>query len=159
MASEPLLDLSTIDLDTVLADSAELRSKLAQRGTFDMVDAVVHRDPDAGLIVGYKDIRGTDWWAADHIPGRPLFPGVLMIEACAQLCSYDFQVNTPPEDDVFVGFGGVDGTRFRGTVEPDGRLYLIGKVHRVRRQLFTYHAQAYYRDRLVMESQILGVTL
>ncbi len=159
MASTPIVDLSSLDLERVLADSAELRSKLAQRGTFDMLDAVVHRDPEAGVIVGYKDIRGDDWWASDHIPGRPLFPGVLMIEACAQLCSYDYQVNFPPAEGTFVGCGGVDKTRFRGTVEPDGRLYLLGQVHRVRTGFFSYRAQGIYRDRLVMECEVIGVAL
>lgn len=159
MATSPIIDLSTLDLEQVISDSAELRSKLAQRGTFDMVDAVVHRDTEAGIIVGYKDIRGDDWWAADHIPGRPLFPGVLMIEACAQLCSYDYQVNHPLDPDTFVGFGGVDKTRFRGTVEPDGRLYLCGQVHRVRSGFFTYRAQGIYREKLVMECEVIGVAL
>ncbi len=159
MASKLLVDLSTLDLETVVSDSAALRSQLAQRGTFDMVDAVVHRDAEEGLIVGYKDVLASDWWASDHIPGRPLFPGVMMIEAVAQLCSYDFMVNHPTDEERFIGFGGVNETRFRGTVEPDGRLYLIGKPHRLRMKMFTYLAQAVFNGKLVMETQILGVAL
>ena len=158
MASSPLLDLDTIDLDACIAGPEELRKSLAQRGTFFMLDGVIHRDVDAGLVVGFKDIKADDWWAPDHIPGRPLFPGVLMIESAAQLCSYDFDLRQP-QNDSFVGFGGVNQTRFRGTVEPEGRLYFTGKLNRVRRSMFMYFAQAQFNGKLVFETEILGVTL
>ena len=159
MATQPLIDLSTLDLDQVIAGPSELLSKLAQRGTFEMLGGVIHRDEDEGLIVGFKDIRGDDWWATDHIPGRPLFPGALMIEAAAQLCSYDYLLRDVADPERFIGFGGLNNTRFRGTVEPEGRMYFVGKVHRIRRSLFAYFAQGYYQDKLVFESEILGVVL
>ena len=138
----------------------EIRKVNPQRHSMEQLTAILHIDRDNHGIVGYKDVLGDDWWAADHIPGRPLFPGVMMIEAVAQLCSYDFMLNHPSDDpDRFIGFGGVNETRFRGTVEPDGRLYLIGKAHRLRMKMFTYLAQAVYNGKLVMETQILGVAI
>ena len=41
-----------------------------------------------GKIVGYKDVREDEFWVEGHIPGRPLLPGVIMIEAAAQLASF-----------------------------------------------------------------------
>ncbi|MFT7671348.1 MAG: 3-hydroxyacyl-[acyl-carrier-protein] dehydratase [Planctomycetota bacterium] len=158
MATKPLFDLSTIDLDARIAGPKELLSQLSQRGTFEMLSGVIYRDDEEGIIVGYKDIKSDDWWAADHIPGRPLFPGVLMIETGAQLCSYDYLLRTP-ENESFIGFGGVNQTRFRGMVEPNGRLYFIGKLHRVRASMFMYYAQAVYNDKIVFDTEILGVTL
>lgn len=162
MASSPFIDIQTLDLEARIAGPDELKSKLAQRGTFEMLGGVIYRDGEEvedGLIVGFKDIREGDWWAPDHIPGRPLFPGVLMIEAAAQLCSYDYKLRRASIADDFVGFGGVNQTRFRGTVEPDGRLYFIGKVNRIRTSMFTYFAQAIYNDKLVFESEVIGVIL
>lgn len=158
MASTPFVDLSTLDLERIIADPEELKAHLAQRGTFEMLSGVIHRDVEQGTIVGYKDIRSDDWWAPDHIPGRPLFPGVLMIESAAQLCSFDFDMREP-DNDKFVGFGGVNKTRFRGTVEPDGRLYFIGKLNRVRRSMFMYFAQAIYNGKLVFETEIIGAVV
>jgi 3-hydroxyacyl-[acyl-carrier-protein] dehydratase len=155
MASTLFIDLDSLDLDARIAGPEELKASLAQRGTFEMLNGVIHRDAEEGLIVGYKDIRADDWWAPDHIPGRPLFPGVLMIESAAQLCSYDFD-QRQPDNDSFIGFGGVNKTRFRGTVEPEGRLYFISKLNRVRRSMFMYFAQAVYNDKLVFETEILG---
>jgi 3-hydroxyacyl-[acyl-carrier-protein] dehydratase len=159
MATQLLLDISTIDLDKIVADRDELLSKLSQRGTFEMLGGVCYRDPEAEFIVGYKDIRSDDWWAPDHIPGRPLFPGAMMIEASAQLCTYDYLLRGTADPTKFIGFGGVDATRFRGPVEPDGRMYFVGRVKRIRRSLFTYYAQGFYRDKMVFESEIMGVVL
>ena len=159
MATTPLLDLSTIDLEARIAGTEELLASLAQRGTFEMLNGIIYRNEEDELIVGYKDIRSDDWWAPDHIPGRPLFPGVLMIEAAAQLSSYDYKVRTPANAHVFLGFAGTNKTRFRGTVEPDGRMYFVAKVQRVRRSMFCYYTQGFYNDQLVFESEIMGVIL
>lgn len=158
MASEPLADLAQLDLSQVLADHDAVYRVLQHGGRFALLDAVVHRDPDAGLIVGYKDIRAEDWWAPDHIPGRPIFPGVLMVEAGAQLCSYDFLMRQQGERR-FIGFGGLNATRFRGLVEPGVRFHLVGKLHRFRSTMFTYHAQGLVDGRVVFETEVLGVAL
>src|SRR5690606_31456615 len=76
-------------------------------------------------IIGYKDVTADEFWVEGHIPGRPLFPGVLMIEAGAQLASfYTKHVLKWPG---FVGFGGVDRVKFRQQVLPGSRLYIIGE--------------------------------
>lgn len=160
MPSPPLFDLSTIDLTQIVATPEVLKQKLAQRGTFEMLDGAIFRDPEQGIIVGFKEIRADDWWAPDHIPGRPLFPGALMIETAAQLCSFDYSTNLPEDaEERFIGFGGLNGTRFRGTVEPEGRMYFVGKVNRVRKTMFSYLAQGFYRDKLVFESEVIGLAL
>ena len=159
MASKPLLDLDTIDLEARIAGPAELLPMLAQRGTFEMLNGVILRDVENEIIVGYKDIRADDWWAKDHIPGRPLFPGVLMIETAAQLSSYDYKMRTPDNAHVFLGFAGANETRFRGTVEPEGRMYFVAKVNRVRKSMFRYYTQGFYNGKLVFECEIMGVIL
>ena len=85
----PLLyDLSGIDLNRVLFDQEAIRQANPQRGDMEQLNAIVYAEPELGRIVGYKDVRDNEFWVAGHIPGRPLFPGVLMIEAGAQLASF-----------------------------------------------------------------------
>jgi len=60
---------------------------------------------------------------------------------------------------VLVGFGGVDGARFRGVVVPPARLYFAARPLRVRSSMFTYEAQGFVDGKIVMEAQILGVIL
>ncbi|HVS17419.1 MAG TPA: 3-hydroxyacyl-ACP dehydratase FabZ family protein [Planctomycetota bacterium] len=153
------LDLTGLDLDHVVIPRAEVYRTLAHRGRFMLVDGVLHFDPEHELIVGFKEIRADDWWAVDHIPGRPLFPGVLMVEAAAQLSSFDFMRRRPERDHSFLGFGGLESTRFRGTVEPPSRLLLAARSVRVRSNMFTYEAQGFVGEKLVFQTQILGVVI
>jgi 3-hydroxyacyl-[acyl-carrier-protein] dehydratase len=166
MANEPLITLAEHDLSEELVSHEALYEILDHGGRFRMLDGIVHHDAEQGLAVGYKEIRSTDWWACDHIPGRPLFPGVLMIEAGAQLCSWEFSTRGIGIEDKFFGFGGVNQTRFRGMVEPDTRLYIVCKVHRARRTMFSYYVEGYIpgdeglKDaRRIFETEVLGVAL
>ncbi|MEL6427994.1 MAG: hypothetical protein AAFP22_10200 [Planctomycetota bacterium] len=167
MAQETLFDLATIDRTAVAVDRAELDQYLEQRGTFSMLDHLCHSDPESGIAVGVKSIRADDWWAPDHVPGRPMFPGALMIEAAAQVASYDYAKNriNPDGDERFVGFGGVEKTRFRGIVEPPSTLYFVVKLVRAGSRMFRYEAEGYLekdgslQEKRVFESIVLGVLL
>ncbi len=157
MPSQPLVDLASVDLSRVLVGSEEVRKLCLQRNRFALLDAVLHVSEDRSLVVGCKDLAGDDWWAADHIPGRPIFPGVLQLEAAAQLATWHFLSFHAADKNQFVGFGGLNETRFRGIVTPPARLLLVAKSMRVRSTMFTYAAQGFVDGKLVMETEILGV--
>ena len=157
MPSEPLIDFEKTDLARVVATREDVLEKIRQRGRFALLDGILQIGGEKGLIVGFKDIRADDWWASDHIPGRPIFPGALMCEAAAQLCSFDYlRQHTLPEGG-FLGFGGMDATRFRGVVQPESRMLFAARPERVRSRMFTYSAQGFVGRELVFETQILGV--
>jgi 3-hydroxyacyl-[acyl-carrier-protein] dehydratase len=157
MPSTHLLDFEKLDLSRSVATHAEIYSVIKQRGRFALLDGVLHFDRASELVVGFKDIRADDWWAPDHIPGRPIFPGALMIESAAQLCSWDFMKRGTHPNETFVGFGGLDGTRFRGIVEPGHRMIFAGTVKRSRSRMFTYVAQGFVERELVFETEVIGV--
>lgn len=157
MPSSPLIDLTTIDPEQLVADKAAIYGVLPHAGSFALLDGVCHFDPEGDTIVGFKDIRDDDWWVPDHIPGRPLFPGALMIESSAQLCSYDYMRKVGDLGGGFLGFGGLGDTRFRGAVQPGVRMVFVGKVNRMRRSMFIYDAQGFVDGKLVFETQIKGV--
>jgi 3-hydroxyacyl-[acyl-carrier-protein] dehydratase len=159
MPSAPLLDFDAVDLGRTAVTRAEIYSVLKQAGRFALLDGILHLDPAGDLVVGYKDLRADDWWAADHIPGRPLFPGALMIESGAQLCSYDCLKRSPGFGERFLGFGGLGETRFRGTAEPGARMLFAGRVKRLRSRMFTYDVQGFIERTLVFETEIIGVVL
>jgi len=159
MASQPLIDLDAFDLSRTVVTKDEVLQTLRQRGRFEMVDGLLHFDPAGDLVVGYKEIRSGDWWCDDHIPGRPLFPGVMMLESAAQICTYDFMHRPEANPEAFVGFGGMNHTRFRGTVVPDCRLVIVGKLERIRSRMFTYSAQGFVEKKMVFETEVLGVVV
>jgi len=158
MPAAPLVDIASIDLTRTVATHAEIYSVLQQAGRFALLDGVAHFCNTEQISVGWKDIRADDWWAKDHIPGRPLFPGVLMIEAAAQLGSWDF-MRRHPEVKGFVGFGGVDGTRFRGAVSPGVRMHWVARATKVRTRMFFYAVQGYVALDLVFETEVMGVVM
>ncbi len=157
MPSEPLIDFEALDLSKVVVPMDEVREFCKQRGQFEMLDGILHFDLEGKRVVGFKDIRSDDWWCAGHVPGRPIFPGALQCEGAAQLCTYDFMHRRPDLAGAFVGFAGMNKTRFRGIVEPDCRLIWVAEVKNIRRTMFTYYTQGFIEGKLVFETEIMGV--
>jgi len=151
----PVIDLSAIDMTNLCADREEIRSVNPQRYEMEHLDGIVHIDTERAMIVGFKDVREDEFWVKGHIPGRPLFPGVLMIEAAAQLaCFYTRKVLG---SDRFIGFGGVDAVKFRGTVTPPCRLVLAGKALEVKPRRSVCYVQGYVDETMVFEAKITGM--
>ena len=154
MPPQFLFDLSTIDLNRILFDQEAIREANPQRGDMEMLNAIVHAVPERGEIAGYKDVRDNEFWIPGHIPGRPLFPGVMMIEAGAQLAS--FYTRKFIGWTGFIGFGGVDGVKFRNPVSPGVRMYLLGKKLWERHRRVCCNVQGIVEGNLVFEAQITG---
>src|SRR5438874_12615378 len=77
-----------LDLSRVVADRDAIRKVNPQRFEMEQLDAIVLVDAARELIAGYKDARPDEFWVRGHMPDYPLMPGVLMLEAAAQICSY-----------------------------------------------------------------------
>jgi len=156
LASELLFDLSTIDLSAVALSSAQLDKYLPQTGPMRMLDHVVWIDRETYCGIGVRVIRHDEFWVPHHIPGRPLFPGVLMIEAAAQLCSLVQTIGANITG--FLGFTHCDHTVFRGMVVPGDTLYLLATQIERNRRRFVSRAQGVVNGKLVFETQITGMT-
>jgi 3-hydroxyacyl-[acyl-carrier-protein] dehydratase len=154
-----ILDFSAFDLDRVLADSAEIRRYNPQRFEMQQLNAVVYDDPERGVCAGYKDVTDDEFWVRGHMPGMPLMPGVIMCEAAAQLCSYHVHKHKLMGD-AMLGFGGLDGVRFRGTIVPGDRLVVLCEKLQLRPSaMVRSRFQCFVRQQPVCEGQILGVPI
>ena len=71
MPPQLLYDISAIDLDKVIYDQEAIRNANPQRGDMEHLNAIVYAEPSLGRIIGYKDVKATEFWVAGHIPGRP----------------------------------------------------------------------------------------
>src|SRR5262249_31686644 len=125
MRPDPIIDLASLDFSKAVAGKDGLRKYNPQRFEMEQIDAIIHLDKETKIIVGYKDVRADEFWCKGHMPGYPLFPGVLMCEAAAQLVSY-YIVDADLLTADYVVFGGMDNIRFRGAVRPGDRLVLLG---------------------------------
>jgi len=158
VASEPLFDLSSIDLDQVAISAEEVGRLNPQCGAMRQLDHVIWLDNDSGRALGVKHITEGEFWVPLHIPGRPLMPGVLMIEAAAQLCSVFF-LKHRTDQPRFLGFTRCDEAIFRGQVIPGESLYLLSEEVEVRPRRFVSRTQGIVDGKLVFEAKITGMVL
>jgi 3-hydroxyacyl-[acyl-carrier-protein] dehydratase len=157
MSPQPLVDLSGVDFDSVEMSIEEVRKYNPQRFEMEQLDGVICVDLDGGYAVAYRDIREDAFWVRGHIPGRPLLPGVLMIESAAQLSSLYYKIIT--KDDRFLGFGGVENVRFRGAVAPGQRVIIVSKVLEVKSRKAVFETQGLVDGKIVFEARIIGMPL
>ncbi len=155
-----LFDLSGVDLDHVQFDAQAIQRVNPHRGAMRMLDGVNHLSDDFNQAVAFKQVGDDEFWVPGHIPGRPLFPGVLMIEAAAQLASFLTKHHLEPaQQDAFIGFVGAQDIKFRSQVAPGDRLTLLGKIQAFRRRRSTCATQGIVNGALVFEATITGMII
>ncbi len=159
MAAQPLFEMSSLDLTRVAISRQRIAELNPQRGHMRHLDYVIWKSDDAKEGVGVKHVHNDEFWVAGHIPGRPLLPGVLMIEAAAQLCSALQKIRPDADPLSFLGFTRCEDVAFRGQVVPGDTLYLLAREIKARPHRFVSAAQGIVNDRLVFEGTITGMTL
>lgn len=115
---------------TLPLEAADIMRILPHRYPFLLVDRVVELEP--GLrAVAIKQVTANEPHFTGHFPERPIMPGVLMVEALAQAAG--IAVLTLDEYRGKIGlFAGIDGCRFRRTVQPGDQLVLKVEVEKLR---------------------------
>jgi 3-hydroxyacyl-[acyl-carrier-protein] dehydratase len=155
MPPRPLFDLSRIDPKRVAIDRAGVYQVNPHRYEFQQLDGIYFLDRKAAELAGFRDVRDDEFWVRGHIPGRPIFPGVLMIETAAQLVSYYAMTAMPGQG--FLGFAGVDDVKFRGSVTPGQRIVMIGQMVEIRKRRCRGATQAFVDGEMVYEGLISGM--
>lgn len=157
MASPPLFDISGVDLSQTVCDSAGLDAYLPQTGPMRQVDRIVWSNETFKRCVAIKNVRPDEFWCEHHIKGRPLYPGVLMIESTAQAASWLFRKQWPALG--FLGFLRCDDTCFRGQVVPGDTFVILVEEIEASQRRFISRTQGFVRNKLVFESKITGMAI
>ena len=108
----------------------EIEAILPHREPFLLIDEVLELEPGK-RVVARKTVRADEWYLAGHFPGRPVMPGVLIVEAMAQTGAVAVLSDEENRGKMAL-FAGIDGVRFKRIVEPGDELELTCELERVR---------------------------
>ena len=146
----------TLDLQLPV-DAATIRKLLPHRYPFLLVDRVLDIDLEAKTLRALKNVTVNEPFFTGHFPGRPVMPGVLMLEAMAQSCallSFETEGISLGDDQVFY-FVGIDGARFKRPVEPGDQLILHATMDRNRAGIYRFNCKATVGDEVACEAAIM----
>ena len=137
-------------------DIHEILEHLPHRYPFLLVDKVVDYKPGEYLI-GVKNVSFNEPFFTGHFPQRPVFPGVLIMEALAQatgLLAFKTQ-GTKPDGSSLYYFAGIDNCRFKQPVEPGDQLFLEVKLVTTKRNIWKFSAEAKVDGKIVASAELM----
>lgn len=131
----------------------EIHQLLPHRYPFALVDRIVEYVPGE-RAVGFKNISFNEPQFQGHIPGRPIMPGVLIVEAMAQVGGIVL-IQLPGMTGKFFAFAGLDKVRFRRPVVPGDRLMMEMELLSFKRGFAKMQGRATVDDQLAAEGEML----
>lgn len=140
-------------------DIEQIQQRLPHRPPFLLVDRVVQLEPGARLVA-VKCVTMNEPFFAGHFPGKPVMPGVLILEALAQACALLALESMAPgedKDDKITFLMGIDGARFRRPVVPGDRLELHVEVTKRKGAVWRQKGVAIVDGAPVAEAEFLAM--
>ena len=139
-----------------MMDIHQILKQLPHRYPILLVDRVLEIDKGQ-RIKALKNVTINEPFFTGHFPHRPVMPGVLMLEAMAQvaaLLAFD-TLGTTPDDKTVYYFAGIDGARFKRPVEPGDQLRMEVEILRQSRGIWKFQARATVDEQLAVEAELM----
>ncbi|MFC1994610.1 3-hydroxyacyl-ACP dehydratase FabZ [Chloroflexota bacterium] len=130
----------------------QIQQIIPHRWPFLLVDRIVELEPGVGAV-GVKNFTVNEHFFQGHFPGQPIVPGVLLIEALAQVGAVAL-LSMEEHRGKIAYFGGVDAFRFRQPVLPGDSVRLEVKLTKMRRSIGKGAAQASVEGKTVAEGEL-----
>lgn len=155
MAAELIVNFDELDLTQIAVSRDQIDGLIPQTGDMRQIDHLVWVNEERSACVAVRHVRDDEFWVPGHIPGRPLLPGVMMIEAAAQASAVLYRLRTGNER--FIGFVRLDDVVFRGQVVPGDTVYFIANERECKPRRFVTATQAVLNGTLIFEGVITGM--
>jgi UDP-3-O-[3-hydroxymyristoyl] N-acetylglucosamine deacetylase/3-hydroxyacyl-[acyl-carrier-protein] dehydratase len=136
-------------------DNEAIHKILPHRYPFLLVDKIMDLVPGEHVI-GIKNVSANEPFFQGHFPGRPIMPGVLIVEAMAQTGGILLlNAENDPEEKLVV-FTGIDNVRFRRMVVPGDTVRFEVEMGALRRSMAKMYGRAYVGDQLACEAELMA---
>ena len=139
-----------------MMDIQAILKQLPHRYPFLLVDRVQELERNT-RIKAIKNVTFNEPFFTGHFPGRPVMPGVLILEALAQaagLLAFDAMGQVPDENNIYY-FVGIDSARFKRPVVPGDQLVLEITIDRVRAGIWKFKAVASVDGEVAAEAELM----
>jgi 3-hydroxyacyl-[acyl-carrier-protein] dehydratase len=139
-----------------MMDIHQILKQLPHRYPFLLVDRVLELEKGV-RIKALKNVTMNEPFFTGHFPHRPVMPGVLMLEAMAQvaaLLAFD-TLGVTPDDKTVYYFAGIDGARFKRPVEPGDQLVMEVTLDRMKAGIFKFKAVARVDNNVACEAELM----
>ena len=156
-SKQPLFSLESIDLAARLLDRQQLERWNPHRGQMALIDHIVWHSADFKRGVALKHVRDDEFWVPGHFPGRPMLPGVLMIESGAQLATFLYNARFP--EPKIAAFVRLDEATFRTPVVPGDNLYLLCREVKFTPKRFSSDIQGMVDGKIAFDARITGMAV
>lgn len=134
-------------------DIIEIMDMIPHRYPFLLVDRITECIPGK-YSKGYKNLTMNEGFFQGHFPGNPVFPGVLQLEALAQMSASLLKTMPQYKDKLFM-YAGIDGVRFRKQIKPGDRFDMESELVKIKGPLVKAHAKGFVDGKLAVEADLM----